>query len=66
MGDGDPLPPFRGEPILLPLTGDVDDIANTYWNLLNEDNRISLMIREGNYVKIINKYQYEFKNIYIN
>ena len=56
MGDGDPLPPFRGEPILLPLTGDVDDIANTYWNLLNEDNRISLMIREGNYVKIINKY----------
>ena len=56
MGDGDPLPPFQGEPILLPLTGDVDDIANTYWNLLNEDNRISLMIREGNYVKIINKY----------
>ena len=56
MSDGDPLPSFQSEPILLPLTGDVDDIANTYWNLLNEDNRISLMIREGNYVKIINKY----------
>ena len=56
MGDGDPLPSFQGEPILLPLTGDVDDIANTYWEALNEDNRVSLMVREGDYVKIINKY----------
>ena len=56
MGDGDPLPSFQGEPILLPLKGDVDEIANTYWEGLNEDNRISLMVREGNYVKIINKY----------
>ena len=56
MGDGDPLPSFQGEPILLPLTGNVDDIANTYWEALNEDNRISLMVREGDYVKIINKY----------
>ena len=56
MGDGDPLPSFQGEPILLPLTGNVDDIANTYWEALNEDNRVSLMVREGDYVKIINKY----------
>ena len=56
MGDGDPLPSFQGEPILLPLKGDVDEIANTYWNELDKDNRISLGIRFDDIVKIINKY----------
>ena len=56
MSDGNPLPSFQGEPILLPLKGDVDEIANTYWNELDKDNRISLGIRFDDIVKIINKY----------
>jgi len=52
--DGDPLPSFQGEPILLPLKGDVEEIANTYWNELDKDNRISLGIRFDNIIKIIN------------
>jgi len=54
--DGDPLPSFQGEPILLPLKGDMNEIANTYWNELDKDNRISLGLRYDNIVKIINKY----------
>ena len=54
MSDGDPLPSFQGEPILLPLKGDVEEIANTYWNELDKDNRISLGIRFDNIIKIIN------------
>ena len=54
IGDGDPLPSFQSEPILLPLKGDVEEIANTYWNELDKDNRISLGIRFDNIIKIIN------------
>ena len=46
MGDGNPLPPFKGDPILLPLEGNAEQIANLYWNALNHDNRISLAVRE--------------------
>jgi len=41
-GDGDPLPPFEGEPYLVPLVGGLGCIANTLWASLNEDNRVSL------------------------
>ena len=57
MSDGDPLPSFQSDPILLPLKGDMNEIANTYWNELDKDNRISLGLRFDNIVKIINKYQ---------
>tara|TARA_Y100001951_G_C11195425_1_gene213982 strand:- start:66 stop:725 length:660 start_codon:yes stop_codon:yes gene_type:complete len=56
-GDGDPLPSFQGEPIMLPLEGDIKQITNTYWNELDSDNRVSLMGREDDLVMIINKYQ---------
>lgn len=62
-GDGNPLPPFRDEPVLMPLIGNIDELAHTYWNALNEENRVSLavkLIRIGSNspgaVKIINKY----------
>lgn len=51
MGDGDPLPSFNLDPILLPLE---DNIKETYWNALNTDNRISLMTRVNDEVSIIN------------
>lgn len=61
-GDGNPLPPFRGEPILLPLVGSIDQIANTYWTALNPDNRVSLAVKfipvEGgdSIVRVINRF----------
>ena len=51
LGDGDPLPSFNLDPILLPLE---DNIKETYWNALNTDNRISLMTRVNDEVSIIN------------
>lgn len=42
MGDGEPLPPFEGEPFLLPLRGGLQAIADTLWASLNEDNRVAL------------------------
>jgi len=42
MGDGKPLPPFEGEPYLVPLRGGPDDIANTIWTALDHDNKVSL------------------------
>ncbi|WP_426449804.1 IMP cyclohydrolase [Paenibacillus sp. S-38] len=44
-GDGNPLPSFQGEPQLVPLANDAQTIAETYWNALNEENRISLLVK---------------------
>ena len=41
-GDGDPLPPFRGDPLWLPLAGALDDALDAYWLALDADNRIAL------------------------
>lgn len=61
MGDGDPLPSFRGEPFPVPLAGDIEDVADTYWAALNDDHKVSLVVKfipkEGNsLVTIRNKY----------
>ncbi len=61
MGDGNPLPSFEGEPVLLELPNDMDEFADTVWNSLNEENKVSLFVRyidiaTGKYeTKIINK-----------
>ena len=61
MGDGNPLPSFEGEPVLVEIPNDMDEFANTVWNSLNEENKVSLFIRyiniaDGTYeTKIINK-----------
>jgi IMP cyclohydrolase len=44
-GDGSPLPPFEGEPYLLPTGDDLDGLAELYWGALNEDNKISLLAK---------------------
>lgn len=36
--------PFTGNPYLIPLDGDAQTIADTYWNVLPEDLRISLAV----------------------
>ncbi len=45
MGDGSPLPPFVGDPVLLPLDGDADAVLAAYWDALDDDNRISLAVK---------------------
>ena len=61
MHDGDPLPSFEGEPKLIGIPDDMDVFADTLWNSLNEDNKVSLFVRyidieTGEYeTKIINK-----------
>ena len=44
-GDGNPLPSFQGDPLLLPCEGSVQDVLGTYWGALNADNRISLAVK---------------------
>ncbi len=45
-GDGNPLPSFSGEPLLLPCAGTAEQVLETYWNALNTENRISLAVKE--------------------
>lgn len=44
-GDCEPLPSFTGDPYLLPLVGGIEDIAQTFWDSLNKDNKVSLAVK---------------------
>lgn len=44
-GNGNPLPPFRGDPLLMPIHGSLDQVALTYWGALHEDTRVSLAVK---------------------
>lgn len=61
MGDGNPLPSYEGEPTLVNIPNSMNEFADTIWNSLNEDNKVSLFVRyvnlaDGTYEsKIINK-----------
>lgn len=44
-GDGEPLPSFSGDPLLLPCMGHIDEVLDTYWNALNADNRIAIAVK---------------------
>jgi hypothetical protein len=62
-GDGNPLPPFEDAPYLLPLIGDIKEIAGTMWGALNLDNRVSLAVKfidtttGKSEITVINKYE---------
>ncbi len=62
QGDGNPLPSFIGEPLLVPIFENVAETTTTYWNHLNPDNRVSLVgkwinRRGGDFdVQIINRF----------
>jgi len=40
--DGEPIPSFEGEPKLVAIEGTLVEYANSIWNALNADNRVSL------------------------
>lgn len=44
-GDGDPLPPFEGEPLWLPLEGDPAVVLEAYWEALEAANRVALAVK---------------------
>ncbi|NLZ47781.1 MAG: inosine monophosphate cyclohydrolase [Clostridiales bacterium] len=59
--DGNPIPSFVGEPFVVKLENDIEKNADYFWNLLNEENKISLLVKYINVkdnsvkFKIINK-----------
>ncbi len=44
--DGDPLPAFTGDPLLLPCKGTGEKILESYWGALNAENRVSMAVKE--------------------
>jgi len=62
QSDGNPLPPFFGEPYPVPIAESKEEIADAYWQTLDEANKISLVVksiaiksRQTDY-QIVNKY----------
>lgn len=46
LGDGNPLPSFEGEPVLVEIATDkIDEFTDSIWNALNAENKISLFTR---------------------
>jgi IMP cyclohydrolase len=44
-GDGNPLPSFTGEPLLLPCAGSLEDLLDMYWEALDANNRVALAVK---------------------
>ena len=44
-GDGNPLPNFEGDPLVMPLDGAPDQILQTYWDALDAENKISIAVK---------------------
>ena len=61
QNDGNPLPPFVGEPRDFEISGDIDTFTDMLWSSLNEDNKVSLYVRytsladKSSEVRIVNK-----------
>lgn len=43
-GNDNPLPPFQGEPHIVEIPDNIDELSSSIWNALNEDNKISLCV----------------------
>lgn len=46
QGDGNPLPSFSGDPLLLPCAGSSENVLDTYWSTLNKENRVSIAVKQ--------------------
>ncbi|MBQ3639545.1 MAG: IMP cyclohydrolase [Clostridia bacterium] len=46
--DGNPIPTFQGEPERVAVPNRIDDLTNTLWNALDENNKISLYVQYRN------------------
>jgi IMP cyclohydrolase len=43
--DGQPLPAFSGEPLVLPCAGTAAEVLDVYWQALHPENRIALAVK---------------------
>ena len=43
--DGNPIPTFQGEPERVAIPDSIDELANSLWDALDSDNKISLYVR---------------------
>lgn len=43
--DGEPLPPFYGEPLDVVLFNKIDEVIDFYWDILNNENKISILVK---------------------
>ena len=43
--DGNPIPSFMGEPEEVALPNTAEELADLVWSSLNEDNKVSLLVR---------------------
>ena len=63
LGDDEPLPSFVGEPILMPIRGEIEDIAGQFWDALSPMNRVSLAVKTisadsgETKIKVINRFK---------
>lgn len=63
VGDGNPLPSFRGEPEMVFIPSDIDRFTESLWEALDEENKISLYVRYIDLAsmkadnRLINKYR---------
>jgi IMP cyclohydrolase len=46
IGDGSPLPPFTGDPLLVPCAGSAQEVLDAYWSALDPSYRVSLAVKE--------------------
>ena len=44
-GNGKPLPPFTGDPLLMPCQGRAGEVLSAYWDALDANNRVSLAVK---------------------
>lgn len=44
--DGEPLPSFKGNPYPVPLGATIDETANMFWEALNEDNKVAIVVKQ--------------------
>jgi len=45
-GDGNPIPSFNGEPYLVNLFDNCEETAEYYWNIINKENKVALMVKQ--------------------
>lgn len=61
-GDGKPLPSFNVHPYAVTVDNDIDGTAERYWSMLNEENRVSMLVKYVDVatgmttIRIINRY----------
>ena len=47
-GDGNPLPSFEGVPYSVTVGNDIEETARRYWDMLNQENRVALLVKHIN------------------